>query len=133
MTQNPSRWTAFKRGLQCRCPACGEGRMYGKYLKVEPVCTACGEELHHHRADDFPPYIVISIVGHLLLSLALTIELAFSPPAWVTISFLIALGSILTLVLLQPVKGAVVAIQWGMGMDGFRPSWERRRALRAAS
>lgn len=103
--------------------------MFGKYLKVVPTCSVCGEELHHHRADDFPPYIVISIVGHILLSLALTIELAFAPSVWVTCTLLIALGSILTLALLQPVKGGVVAIQWGMGMDGFRSSWERRRAL----
>jgi uncharacterized protein (DUF983 family) len=126
MSQNTSRWTAFLRGLRCRCPACGEGRMFGKYLKVVPACAACGEELHHHHADDFPPYIVISIVGHLVLSLALVIELSFSPPMWVTISFLIALGSVLTLALLQPVKGAVVAIQWGMGLDGFRARWQRR-------
>ena len=106
--------------------------MFGKYLKVVHACDRCGEELHHQRADDFPPYIVISIVGHLLLSLALTIELTFAPPAWVTISLLLVLGSVLTLVLLQPVKGGVVAIQWGMGMDGFRPSWERRRDLKAA-
>ena len=47
--------------------------MFGKYLKVVHACDRCGEELHHQRADDFPPYIVISIVGHLLLSLALTL------------------------------------------------------------
>src|SRR5689334_17605475 len=99
MSRNPSRWTAFVRGLHCRCPACGEGRMFGKYLKVVPACAVCGEELHHHRADDFPPYIVISIAGHILLSLALTIELAFAPPVWVTCTFLIALGSVLTLAL----------------------------------
>jgi uncharacterized protein (DUF983 family) len=106
--------------------------MFGKYLKVHDVCQVCGEELHHHRADDFPPYIVISIVGHVMLSLALAIELAFSPEPWVTITFLICLGSLMTYGLLQPVKGGVVAIQWGMGMDGFRDRWARRARMMTA-
>ena len=51
------RWQPFKRGFAGRCPACGEGRIFRKYLKVAESCTSCGEELHHQRADDAPPVI----------------------------------------------------------------------------
>ena len=57
---------AMKRGFLGRCPACGEGRLFGRFLKVVDHCEACGTEFHHHRADDLPPYIVIFIVGHLV-------------------------------------------------------------------
>ena len=36
-------WTAVRRGMVCRCPACGEGRLFTSYLKVAPVCESCGE------------------------------------------------------------------------------------------
>src|SRR5947209_17029947 len=63
--EEPSRprWQSFKRGLSGRCPACGEGHIFRKYLKVADSCACCGEELHHHRADDAPPYFTILIVG----------------------------------------------------------------------
>ena len=31
---------AMMFGAKGRCPACGTGRLYGKYLKVEPVCAS---------------------------------------------------------------------------------------------
>ena len=35
--------TAMLRGLRQKCPACGKGPLYGKYLKVTDVCPVCGE------------------------------------------------------------------------------------------
>ncbi len=111
--------TAITRGLAGRCPACGEGRMFAKYLKVAEACETCGEELHHHRADDFPAYIVVSIVGHIMLSAAYWVEVSFAPAIWLQMVSLLPAGAAMTLALLQPVKGAVVAVQWHIGMDGF--------------
>ena len=63
----PRAAQALWRGFRGRCPACGEGRMFRAFLKVADECPHCGEELHHHRADDFPAYLVIVIVGHILV------------------------------------------------------------------
>ena len=54
-----------------KCPACGKGAMFNAYLKVNDRCPACGEELHHHRADDAPPYFTMLIVGHIVVALVL--------------------------------------------------------------
>src|SRR5689334_2727379 len=109
-------------GLHGRCPACGGGRMFRAFLKVADACPKCGEELHHHRADDFPAYIVVAIVGHLMLSMAYWIEVLLKPPIWTMMVTILPTGALLTLLLIQPVKGAVVAIQWRLGMDGFAPA-----------
>jgi uncharacterized protein (DUF983 family) len=109
----------LSRGLRCRCPSCGEGRSFRAFLKVSDTCTACGEELHHHNADDLPAYIVVSIVGHVMLSTALWMEVGYSPEYWVFAVTLMPLALIMTFGLLQPVKGAIVALQWHMGLDGF--------------
>jgi uncharacterized protein (DUF983 family) len=54
-----------RRGFAGRCPACSHGRLFGRFLKVRDECESCGTELHHHRADDLPPYLVILIVAHI--------------------------------------------------------------------
>lgn len=120
-------------GLSCKCPNCGEGRIFTKWLKVADACDACGEEFHHHRADDFPAYVVIFIMGHVMVSFALWLEDAFSPPMWMHLATTAPLTVILSLAILQPAKGAIVALQWHMGMHGFKEAKEKREAAAAQS
>jgi len=120
------------RGLTGRCPKCGEGRLFRAFLKVNDNCPACGEELHHHRADDFPAYLVIVIVGHIVVALTLLVEVAYAPPLWLHALIWLPLTTALALALIQPVKGAVVAFQWQHGMEGFGPAKRSREALAAA-
>ena len=56
---------SIMRGMANRCPACGSGRLFRAWLKPVDACAACGEEMHHHRSDDLPPYISIVIIGHI--------------------------------------------------------------------
>lgn len=118
----------FARGLRCRCPACGNASMFGRFLKVDASCRACGEELHHHRADDLPAYLVVAIVGHVLLSLTLWVEVKFSPDYWVYAVTFLPLTFVMIFGLLQPIKGAIVALQWYLGMHGFSTSRAQRRS-----
>ena len=102
--------------------------MFRTFLKVADHCPSCGEALHHHRADDLPAYLVMVVVGHVVVGLLWWVEQAYSPSfathalLWVPVT----LG--LSLALLRPVKGAVVALQWHAGMHGFAGAAERRRA-----
>jgi uncharacterized protein (DUF983 family) len=111
---------AVRRGFLGRCPACGQGRLFGRFLKVAERCDACGQEFHHHRADDFPPYIVMFIVGHIIGYGIYTAEIRFDDvPLWFHLAVWPALTLGLCLALLQPVKGAVVGLQYALGMHGF--------------
>jgi uncharacterized protein (DUF983 family) len=113
--------TALGRGFRCRCPHCGEGRLFRAFLKVANHCDVCGEALYHHRADDAPPYFTILIVGHIVVPLALLVETEFAPPYWVHTLVWGTLTILLTLGLLQPIKGAIVGWQWAHYMHGFDP------------
>ena len=128
--QNASIWYTLQRGLFGRCPHCGKGRIFRSYLKVAETCRECGEELHHHQADDFPAYVVILVVGHILVPLVLIVETHLTPPYWVHMALWPASVVVLTLGLLQPTKGAIVALQWAMGMHGFDRAKKERAALR---
>src|ERR1043166_1388046 len=110
---------ALLRGFACRCPACGKGSMFRAYLKVADSCPACGEELHPQRADDFPAYVVMFIVGHVVVPLVFLVELHFAPPTYVHFALWLPITAGLALALLQPVKGTIVALQWALGMHGF--------------
>jgi uncharacterized protein (DUF983 family) len=122
--------TALERGFVGKCPCCGRGRLFERSLQVARECDVCGEPFYHHRADDLPAYLVLLFVGHLVVALLLAVDSAYAPPYWVEFVIWIPLTLLLSTGLLQPVKGAVVAMQWQMGMHGFAEAKsERERAL----
>ncbi len=106
-------------GLRQRCPDCGKGQVFGKYIKVNHTCDHCGLELHHQRADDAPPYFTMLIVLHFVLSGMLTVEQAYSPATWVQLTIWLPVSLISALWLLPRVKGALIGIQWARQMHGF--------------
>lgn len=103
--------------------------MFRAFLKVADACPACGEELHHHRADDFPAYLVIVIVGHIVVGLTLVVEATFAPPLWLHALIWLPLTTAMALALIQPVKGLVVGFQWEHGMEGFAAARRSREQL----
>ena len=119
---------AMWRGFCGRCPHCGEGRVFKSFLKVADSCEVCGEELFHHRADDLPAYLVIVVVGHLVVPAILAIETAYAPPVWLQLAAWLPVTLFASLALLQPTKGAIVGLQWQVGMHGFEEAKQRREA-----
>ena len=112
-------WPAIRRGLRCRCPNCGKGALLRGYLKVRDTCPACGEDLHHHRADDGPAYLTILIVGHIMAPLLLIAFTVWRPsPLTLALTFSVFCVA-LSGFLLPRLKGMIVAIQWSRRMHGF--------------
>lgn len=120
-SRRPQRplWEAIKRGLRGKCPHCGEGRLFRAFTKTVDRCEVCGEEMHHHRADDLPAYLVITVVGHIVLTLFLAAELLTNWSSWQHLAIWVPLTLVLSLALLQPAKGGVVGLQWANYMHGF--------------
>jgi uncharacterized protein (DUF983 family) len=110
---------AMLRGWRRRCPKCGAGPLFRGYLKVRDACPVCGQELHHHRADDGPAYLTILIVGHLLAPALMFTFVKFRPEPMVMITGF-TIGTVaLSLFLLPRLKGALVGLQWANRMHGF--------------
>ena len=117
------------RGASLRCPNCGRRSLFSSYLKTSPVCAECGEELFHHRADDAPPYFTIFIVGHIIVSLVITVELLYAPPLWLHFLIWLPLTVLLSVALLPVVKGAIIGLQWALKMHGFEGAVASSHAL----
>ncbi|MET3521854.1 DUF983 domain-containing protein [Mesorhizobium abyssinicae] len=112
-------WPAMMRGFLGKCPNCGHGALFATWLKPVYECCHCGEAIHHQRADDFPPYLVMVIVGHLVVAGFLCTETLFELSLWEHLAIWVPITILLALVLLQPVKGAVIGMQWALYMHGF--------------
>lgn len=118
-TEKRDLWTAMKRGFRGRCPRCGQGKLFRAFLKVDGNCSSCGLDFSPHRADDLPAYLVIVIVGHVLVPVILWIETNYSPAVPLQLAIYLPFTLIASLLLLQPVKGTVVGMQWALRMHGF--------------
>lgn len=114
-----SVWQAMGRGIVCRCPHCGKGRLFRAYLKVADSCEACGEPLNLHRADDFPPYIAIMIVGHVIVLGMMHLEMVYRIDPMVYLYTALPLAIIMPLLILPSIKGSIVGLQWANRMYGF--------------
>ena len=96
--------------------------MFASYLKVSPTCPSCGEELHHHRADDGPAYLTMTITCQIvgIMLPVLFVWTALSPAMVCAIVMLTVVP--MTLYLLPRTKGFWIGIQWAKRMHGFGPS-----------
>jgi uncharacterized protein (DUF983 family) len=113
---------AMLRGMFCRCPNCGQGKLFKAYLKPVETCASCKSEIHHHRADDAPPYFTMMLVGHIVIPIAVIIERLYKPEIWLQLAIWLPLTLFLTLALLPAVKGAIIGLQWALRMHGFASS-----------
>ena len=102
----------FSAGLRCRCPRCGEGKLFSGLLTVRPSCAACGLDFSTIDAGDGPAVFVILILGFIVVGLALWLELKYEPPFWLHMVLwtpLILGGSI---GMLRPFKATLIALQY---------------------
>ncbi len=111
---------AIRRGLIGRCPACGRGRLFRAYLKLDSVCQVCGEDLSHARADDAPAYLTMLVVCHGVGGGVLMSENAWPrTPLLMTALVWLTVAVVASLLILPRMKGAVVGQQWALCMHGF--------------
>jgi uncharacterized protein (DUF983 family) len=122
-------WTGLKRGVLGQCPNCGVGKLFRSYLKVDPICAACGHDNAQYPSDDAPPYFTILIVGHVLVAPVLCFSFILTWPVGLVLALTLPSIMALTLLLLPRVKGAVIGVQWAIKRnDGEVPGADQHPA-----
>ena len=104
--------SVLSTGLGCRCPRCGQGKLFQGFLKVVPACPQCRLDLSGADSADGPAVFIIFIVGAIVVPLALLTELWFAPPIWVQV---VVWGPLIlgpSLGLLRPAKAILIALQY---------------------
>jgi uncharacterized protein (DUF983 family) len=102
----------FRAGLLCRCPRCGQGRVFRGFLTVAEHCSVCGLALSRHDAGDGPAVFVILILGFLVVGLAILVEAKAAPPLWVHAIIWPPFILIMAIAMLRPLKATLLALQF---------------------
>jgi len=100
------------RGLTCKCPRCGAGRLFKGYIGLRPACEACGLDYAFTDSGDGPAVFIILIAGFIVVAAALIVEVKYQPPFWVHAALWIPLVLLTTLIPLRVMKSLLIALQF---------------------
>jgi uncharacterized protein (DUF983 family) len=112
---HPLKRSVF-RGLTGHCPACGQGKLFWKYLKVNGRCEVCDTHLARYPADDGPAYLTILVVGHLVVAPMLFFSIVWKSNPLYSLPLILIPLAVLTLALLPRLKGGWIGMMYALGV-----------------
>ena len=102
----------MRAGLKGCCPRCGAGPLFAGFLTLKPRCDSCGLDFAFADSGDGPAFFVMSIVGIVVVALALWAEFTYQPPLWLQFATVFPALIAGCLATLQPMKAWLVAEQF---------------------
>lgn len=109
MTAVPS---PLATGLLGRCPACGKGDLFAGFLTVVEHCAACGADLRQQDSGDGPVAFITLVAGAVVVIAALVVEVRYGWPLWLHMAVWLPLALALSVGLMRPLKGLLIALQF---------------------
>lgn len=109
----PGWGAALGRGLFMRCPACGQAPAFRGLVEIQETCPICGAPLGRVPCDLLPPYITIvfglAVIGVLMAFADRGAAQGKGLGYAASLEIFIPVAIILSLALLRPIKGLVLA------------------------
>ncbi|MFC4173232.1 DUF983 domain-containing protein [Microvirga sp. GCM10011540] len=102
----------LKYGLKCRCPECGQGRLFNGFLTLAPGCEACGLDYSFADPADGPAFFVMMTMAIPATAFGVWIELAYEPSVWVHLLTTLPVMLLSCIPPIRPMKGMLVASQY---------------------
>ncbi|WP_445190849.1 DUF983 domain-containing protein [Sphingomonas sp. Tas61C01] len=106
------RPTIVQAGLKGLCPRCGEPTLFAGMLRFADRCSACGLDISSFNVGDGPAAFLTLILGTIVVIMAITVELMFSPPLWLHMLIWIPVTLAGTIGTLRLTKGALLAAEF---------------------
>jgi uncharacterized protein (DUF983 family) len=100
------------RGLACRCPRCGQGKLFTGFLTLRRRCEACELDYAFIDTGDGPAIFIMMIAGAIVVGAALIVEVKYQPPYWVHAVLWLPLILVTTLLPLRAMKSLLIALQF---------------------
>jgi uncharacterized protein (DUF983 family) len=108
----PTLTESALRGIACRCPRCGNGKLYAGFLTLRQKCESCGLDFAFIDSGDGPAIFVIMIAGAIVVAAALIVEVKYQPPFWLHAALWLPLILATTLLPLRAMKSLLIALQF---------------------
>ena len=86
--------------------------MFKGLLTLQPACPACGLDLTQSDTGDAGAVGLIMVLGAIVVVLAFWVEFRFEPPLWVHAILWPSITLPLAILLMRPMKAALVALQF---------------------
>ncbi len=110
--QQPTLTQTVLRGVACRCPRCGRGKLFAGFLTLKPRCENCGLDYAFIDTGDGPAVFIIMLAGAIVVACALIVEVKYQPPFWVHAALWLPLILVTTLLPLRSMKSLLIALQF---------------------
>lgn len=99
-------------GMQCRCPRCGQGKLFRGFLTLAPSCESCGLSYAFADPADGPAFFVMMTMAIPVTAFGIWFELAYEPPIWAHLVLTVPILLLACIPILKPIKGLLVASQY---------------------
>jgi uncharacterized protein (DUF983 family) len=100
------------RGLACRCPRCGKGKLFSGFLTLRRRCESCELDYAFIDTGDGPAIFIMMFAGAVVVAAALIVEVKYQPPFWVHAALWLPLILVTTLLPLRAMKSLLIALQF---------------------
>jgi uncharacterized protein (DUF983 family) len=100
------------RGLTCRCPRCGRGKLFDGFLTLRRRCEVCDLDYAFIDTGDGPAIFIMMLAGAIVVGAALIVEVKYQPPFWVHAVLWGPLILVTTLLPLRAMKSLLIALQF---------------------
>jgi uncharacterized protein (DUF983 family) len=101
-----------RAALTCRCPRCGQGKLFSGWIMVAPRCTVCGLDLSRVDTGDGFVVPILMVLGAMIVGGALWLDFTFEPPLWVHALIWPPLIVVLALVMTRYLKSFLAVQQY---------------------
>ncbi len=99
-------------GLTCRCPRCGEGKLFRGFLSLRDKCNVCGLDFDFADPADGPAFFILCFAVVPALAVAAWIEIAYTPAWWVHLVISVPLILAACILPMRPLKAWLIASQY---------------------
>jgi uncharacterized protein (DUF983 family) len=104
--------TALQTGIFGVCPQCSAPTVFAAPARFADHCAECDLSFAAFNVGDGPAAFLTLIIGAIIVSLALTVELSFQPPFWVHILLWVPITTFAVIFGLRVAKGMLLALEY---------------------
>ncbi len=98
--------------LTCRCPRCGEGKLFDGLLSIRPACSVCGLDFEGFDTGDGFAVPILIVLGAIVVGAAFWLDVHFHPPLWVHAIIWVPVTCVLAVVMTRYIKSFLAAQQY---------------------
>ena len=101
--------TGVLRGLRCRCPQCGQGRLYRSFFKEHEACSVCGTKFDWYSGEvlGFLYISTAAVTGFFVIAM-----LVWNPAnVWVGRAVIVSAALVAYVVTTPARKGAALGVK----------------------